>query len=73
VPLYNVYSHLVYAANGADVETVVIDGRVVMLKRKLLTLDEESILQEARLLAVTIREGQTVRRISTFSHSLTQP
>ena len=73
MPLYNVYSHLVYAANGADVETVVIDGRVVMLKRKLLTLDEESILQEARLLAVTIREGQTVRRISTFSHSLTQP
>ena len=58
VPLYNVYSHLVYAANGADVETVVIDGRVVMLKRKLLTLDEESIMQEARLLALTIREGQ---------------
>jgi len=56
VPLYNVYSLLVYAANGADVETVIIDGRIVMQNRKLLTLDEESIKQEARKLALKIRE-----------------
>ena len=55
-PLYDVYSQLVYAANGADVETVVIDGRIVMENRKLLTLDEESALQEARKLALKIRE-----------------
>ncbi len=58
VPLYNVYSHLVYAANGADVETVVIDGRVVMQNKKLLTLDEESVMQEAKMLALTIRASQ---------------
>ena len=56
VPLYNVYSQLVYATNGADVETVIIDGRIVMQNRKLLTLDEESIKQEARKLALKIRE-----------------
>ena len=54
VPLYDVYSLLVYAANGADVETVIIDGRPVMENRKLLTLDEESIMREARKLALKI-------------------
>lgn len=56
VPLYNVYSQLVYATNGADVETVIIDGRIVMQNRKLLTLNEESIKQEARKLALKIQD-----------------
>lgn len=58
VPLYNVYSHVVYATNGADVETVIIDGNVVMQDRKLLTLDEEVVIQEARKLALKIAEGE---------------
>ncbi|HEX8160681.1 MAG TPA: amidohydrolase [Pyrinomonadaceae bacterium] len=48
LPLYNVYSQLVYATKAADVRTVVVEGRVVMRDRKLLTLDEESIKREAR-------------------------
>ncbi|SDL74367.1 5-methylthioadenosine/S-adenosylhomocysteine deaminase [Geoalkalibacter ferrihydriticus] len=58
IPLYNVYSQLVYATNGADVETVIIDGNVVMQDRKLLTLDEEVVMQEARKLALKIAEGE---------------
>ena len=46
-PLYNVYSHLVYAASSADVRTVVIGGRVVMRDRRLLTLDEAAIKRRA--------------------------
>lgn len=46
-PLYNVYSHLVYAAQAADVRTVVIGGRVVMRDRQLLTLDEAAIKRRA--------------------------
>jgi 5-methylthioadenosine/S-adenosylhomocysteine deaminase len=61
VPRYNVYSHLVYAANGADVATVIIDGRVVMLNRKLLTLDEESVMAEAKKLAWEISEFQKIK------------
>lgn len=57
-PLYNVYSQLVYAVNGADVESVVVDGRVIMADRKLLTLDEEQILREATALAVKIKAVQ---------------
>jgi 5-methylthioadenosine/S-adenosylhomocysteine deaminase len=43
-PVYNVVSQLVYAATGADVRDVIIDGKIVMQNRQLLTLDEERIL-----------------------------
>jgi 5-methylthioadenosine/S-adenosylhomocysteine deaminase len=46
-PFYNVYSHLVYATKAADVRTVIINGRVVMLDRKLLTLNEAVIKKDA--------------------------
>ena len=47
-PRYSVYSHLVYATKASDVRTVVIEGRVVMRERRLLTLDETLIKQKAR-------------------------
>jgi 5-methylthioadenosine/S-adenosylhomocysteine deaminase len=49
IPLYNVYSDLVYATKAWDVLTVIINGRVVMRDRKLLTLDESSIKASARI------------------------
>ena len=49
-PRYNIYSHLVYATKAADVRTVVIEGRVVMRDRRLLTLNETLIKQKARAL-----------------------
>ncbi len=49
IPLYNVYSHLVYATKASDVQTVIINGRVVMRDRRLLTLDEVAIKEKARV------------------------
>lgn len=46
-PFYNVYSSLVYSTKAADVRTVMINGRVVMLDRRLLTLNENAIKTEA--------------------------
>ena len=46
-PMYNVYSHLVYATKASDVRTVVINGRIVMLNRRLLTLNESVIKKDA--------------------------
>ena len=43
-PLYNEVQNLVYAATGDSVETVIIDGKIVMEKRKVLTVDEEEVL-----------------------------
>jgi 5-methylthioadenosine/S-adenosylhomocysteine deaminase len=51
VPVYNVTSHLVYAAHSSDVRTVVIDGCVVMRDRELLTLNEGEIFAQAREMA----------------------
>jgi 5-methylthioadenosine/S-adenosylhomocysteine deaminase len=48
VPMYNVYSDLVYAQKAADVRTVVINGKIVMEDRRLFTLDEPVIIEKAR-------------------------
>jgi 5-methylthioadenosine/S-adenosylhomocysteine deaminase len=58
-PMYEPYSHLVYAARGADVRDVIIDGRLVMRQRKLLHIDEEEIMGKVREIADNIRNGQT--------------
>jgi 5-methylthioadenosine/S-adenosylhomocysteine deaminase len=56
VPLYDPYSQIVYAIDGADVETVIIEGRVVMCNHKILNINEEEIIQDIRALAAQIRE-----------------
>jgi cytosine/adenosine deaminase-related metal-dependent hydrolase len=43
VPLFNVVNSLVYSASGSSVDTVVVDGKVVMRHRKIDGLDEESL------------------------------
>ncbi len=48
IPLYNVYSDLVYATKANDVETVIINGRIVMRDRRLLTLNEVEIKVSAQ-------------------------
>jgi 5-methylthioadenosine/S-adenosylhomocysteine deaminase len=53
-PLYNPVSHLVYAVRGADVRHTVIDGRLVMRDRRLLTIDLASLLDQARAKAALV-------------------
>lgn len=47
-PLYRPYSHLVYAVRGSDVRTVLVNGRVVVRDREILTVDEEAVMAKAR-------------------------
>jgi 5-methylthioadenosine/S-adenosylhomocysteine deaminase len=54
-PLYNIYSHLVYAASAADVTLTMINGRVVMRNRELLCLDAERVMAEVRAIAKRIK------------------
>ena len=58
-PLYNVYSQLVYATKASDVETVIIDGRVVMMNRRVLTIDERSVRAKANEYRDRIRKSLT--------------
>jgi 5-methylthioadenosine/S-adenosylhomocysteine deaminase len=45
-PLYNIYSTLVYATKASDVDESVINGKVVMVRRQVLTLDDQEIKQQ---------------------------
>jgi len=54
-PLYDPVSHLVYATRGDDVRTVMVNGRVLMRDRKMLTLDEPAVLAAARTMADSVR------------------
>ena len=47
-PMYNVVSHLVYAAKASDVTDTIVNGRPLMRNRRLLTLDEEAVKAAAR-------------------------
>jgi 5-methylthioadenosine/S-adenosylhomocysteine deaminase len=54
-PLYNPYSQLVYAARGADVKTSIINGKMVMDKRRLTTIDLPAVMRNVRKIAAHIR------------------
>lgn len=47
VPMYNVYSQLVYALKASDVRNVMINGKLVVRNRKALTIDSAAVLAKA--------------------------
>ena len=53
-PMYNIYSHLVYTTKASDVRTVIINGRIVMFDRALLTLNESAIKRDANAYRIKI-------------------
>jgi len=50
-PCFDVPSHLVYSAKGCDVRTTIVDGKVLMDNYRVLALDEEKVIEEARTAA----------------------
>jgi 5-methylthioadenosine/S-adenosylhomocysteine deaminase len=56
-PMYDPISHLVYVAHGDDVTTTIVNGRILMRDRKVLTLDEPAVLREANEIAVKVRQA----------------
>lgn len=56
-PLHNIESILAYSANGSDVDTTIVNGRVLMRYRQLLTIDEEELLREVSLRSKRIVDG----------------
>jgi 5-methylthioadenosine/S-adenosylhomocysteine deaminase len=54
-PLYHLYSQIVYACRGSDVRDVIIDGKVVMRNRRLLTLDIQKVMDDVREIADRVR------------------
>jgi 5-methylthioadenosine/S-adenosylhomocysteine deaminase len=54
-PMYDPISHLVYVTRGDDVKSTIVNGRVLMRDRNVLTLNEAAVLREARALAAQVR------------------
>jgi 5-methylthioadenosine/S-adenosylhomocysteine deaminase len=53
-PMYDPLSHLVYVTNGDDVQTTIVNGKVLMRDRKVLTLDRAAALRDAKKWAASV-------------------
>ena len=50
-PANDVCYNLVYSSNGADVESVMIDGKIIMQNRKMINLDEKQVMRQVKKIA----------------------
>jgi len=53
-PVYDPISHLVYSAKGSDVRDVIVNGKIVVRRRRITTVDEEDLKNRVRALAASI-------------------
>ena len=65
-PMYNAVSHLVYAARGDDVVTMIVNGRVLMEGRRVQSIDEAQVLAEAVTIAESVRRAVRTRAARAF-------
>ena len=56
-PMYDPVSHLVYVTRGDDVRTTIVNGKILMRDRKVLTLDRARVLAEANAFADKVRSA----------------
>ncbi len=55
LPLYDIYSHIVYSMDAADIDTVLVNGRVLLKGRRLTAGDESGIMERAAAWGKKIR------------------
>lgn len=56
MPIYDVYSHMVYVSDAHNVVNVVIDGNLVVHNRVATTLDEDAVKQRVREFEAAMKE-----------------
>ncbi len=54
-PIYNIYSHLVYAIKSSDVETVFVNGKVVVKNRILQNIDIQRAIEGVNKIAEEVK------------------
>lgn len=57
VPMYNVYSQIVYALKASEVETVVVGGKILLKDGMLLTVDEAAAMAKANDYAKKVQDS----------------
>ena len=56
-PPTNLISSLAFSANGSEVDTVIVGGRILLDRRRLTTIDEERVIFESNRIFDRIRIG----------------
>jgi 5-methylthioadenosine/S-adenosylhomocysteine deaminase len=67
-PKPNAIANFVYSGSGEDVDTTIVDGRILMEHRKLTTLDEAAIMRKATGAAERVQERSGLGKRKTPWH-----
>ena len=67
IPANNIISGLVYSSTGSEVDTVIVDGKVLMENRRLTTIDEVRVYDEIRKITERLHMEEA-RRLRTAAH-----
>ena len=65
-PPHNLSAGLVYSARASDVQTVMVDGRIIMRDRRLLTIDKARVLTEVAQHMERLAQRVPSARIQTY-------
>ena len=64
-PITNPVTHIVYSAKASDVNTVIIDGKLIMKNRNVITMNEEEILKEVQEIHDSIFPNKQLQHITS--------
>ncbi|MEF3274247.1 MAG: amidohydrolase [Chloroflexus sp.] len=65
-PLHNPTAALLYSMQPTDVSTVIVDGRILMRDRVLLTIDKPRVMREVAERIERLTQRQTTRRMAVY-------
>jgi 5-methylthioadenosine/S-adenosylhomocysteine deaminase len=66
-PLHSVTATLLYNTRASDVQTVLVNGRVLMRDRELLTLDKPLIIEKVNQRMLRLAQRVPDRRIQVYN------
>ncbi|MEM3704043.1 MAG: amidohydrolase, partial [Candidatus Bathyarchaeia archaeon] len=62
-PLHDIYATIVYSARGSDVDTVIVDGKILMENRLVKTLKEEKVVENAEKHATDLLSRNVTQKL----------
>jgi len=65
-PQTNIFANILYSISEEDIDTVIVDGRVVVKEGKLLTIDMNEVIKEANKIAKRIIKRTSDKPMQTF-------
>lgn len=65
-PLHDLTSTLVHCVRSSDVQTTIVDGRVLMRDRELMTIDKQAVLDECRERAAALTDRSHGRTLQAY-------